>query len=311
MQYYDAAAVHARLPWRGLVAALRQAHATQDMPFSEARHFDAPDGSGDQFVNLTAWAGGQAVAVKLVGVFPGNPERCPPEPSVQGLVVLFDGQTGRPILSCDGAALTYRKTAADSALGVDLLARPEAEVLAIAGAGGLAPHVVAAICAVRPIRRVLIWNRTRDRAEAMAATLARPDLTVEVVEDFAQALPQADIVSTVTMATRPVIDGRLLKPGAHVDLVGAYRPDMREADAETLRRAGRIFADNRPVFSLSGDGIDPVAEGLVPGVEADFFDLCAGRHPGRRDAGEITVCKNAGGAHLDLFTAQYLARAEG
>ncbi|MBY5972699.1 ornithine cyclodeaminase family protein [Ferrimonas balearica] len=311
MQYFDAEAVHAALRWRGLVEALREAHATQEMPFADARHFDAPDGGGDQFVNLTAWSAGRAVAVKLVGVFPGNPDRQPPEPSVQGLLVLFDGQTGRPILSCDGAALTYRKTAADSALGVDLLARPEAEVLAIAGAGGLAPHVVEAICAVRPIRRLLIWNRTRGRAEAMAEAMARPGLTVEVVDAFTQALPQADIVSTVTMATQPLIDGRCLKPGAHVDLVGAYRPDMREADAETLRRAGRIYADNRPVFALSGDGIDPVAEGLVPGVEADFFDLCAGRHPGRRSDAEITVCKNAGGAHLDLFTAQYLARAIG
>ena len=94
-------------------------------------------------------------------------------------------------------------------------------------------------------------------------------------------------------------------------LVGLSRPDMREADAEALRSAGRIFADNRPLFALSGEGIDPVPEGLVPGGEADPFDQCWGRHPGRSSAAEVQVCKNAGGAHLDPFTAQYLARAAG
>lgn len=309
MKYYDEDAVHSLLSWKETVDALRQSHATQELPFFNAEHFNAPDDSGDQFVNLTAWAGGSAIAVKLVGVFPGNPNLTPPEPSVQGLVVLFDGKTGRPLMTCDGASLTYRKTAADSALGADLLARPDAEVLAIAGAGGLAPHVVEAHCAVRPIKRVLIWNRTRARAEAMAEKLARPGLELVVVDDFAAALPEADIVSTVTMSKTPLVVGAALKPGAHVDLIGAYMPDMREADAETVRRAGRMFADNRPIFSYSGDGIDPVAEGLIAAPEADYFELCSGKHPGRRSEDEITVCKNAGGPHLDLFTAEHLYRA--
>lgn len=312
MFHLDAAAVHAALPWAGVVGALRAAHATQGRPFDNVAVFDAPDGpgagAGDQFVNLTAWSPSRMIAVKMVGVFPRNPLLPEPEPSVQGLVALFDGATGRALMTCDGAALTYRKTAGDSALGTDLLARPDAKVMAVAGAGGLAPHVVRATCAVRPIEKLFIWNRNRARAEAMAAELAGDVAVIEVVDELTPVLPEADIVSTVTMARSPVIRGAALKPGAHVDLVGAYLPDMREADAEAVRRAGRIFTDNPASFPHSGDGADPVAEGLVPGPEADFFDLCTGRHPGRRSPDEITICKNAGGGHLDLFVAEHLWR---
>lgn len=306
--HLDAEAVHAGLPWKETVEALRAAHATRVRPTSTTAIFDAPEGGGDQFVNLTAWSQGRSIAVKMVGVFPANPQRATPEPSVQGLVVLFDGQTGRPLMTCDGAALTYRKTAADSALGADLLARPGAEVLAIAGAGGLAPHVVAAMRSVRPIRKVWIWNRTRDRAEAMAATLRRPGCEVLVTDDLDAVLPEADIVSAVTMATSPVIHGKFLKPGAHVDLVGAYLPGMREADTETIRRAGRMFADTAAGIEGSGDGAGPIREGLIAGPEADFFDLCSAAHAGRAAADEITVFKNCGGGHLDLFAAEYLYR---
>lgn len=166
MLHLDADAVHAGLPWSDLVEALRLAHATRSKPDATTAIFDAPDGSGDQFVNLTAWSGGRSIAVKLVGVFPNNPSRELPEPSIQGLVALFDGATGRPLMTCDGAALTYRKTAAIRPWAPPF-SRPDAEVLAIAGAGGLAPFVAEAIAAVRPIRRILIWNRTRPRAEAM------------------------------------------------------------------------------------------------------------------------------------------------
>ncbi len=308
MFHLDEAAVHRHLPWRGLIEALRTAHATQPRPFDQGTTFDAPDGTGDQFVNLTAWSPSRLIAVKMVGVFPRNPDLAAPQPSVQGLVVLFDGQTGKALMTCDGAALTYRKTAADSALGTDLLARPDAATMAIAGAGGLAPHVVRATCAVRPIRRLFIWNRSRARAEAMAADLSGEIPAVEVVDNLSAVLPEADVVSAVTMARDPVIAGARLKAGAHVDLIGAWRPDMREADSDTLRRAGRMFTDNAGTYAHSGDVLGPVAEGLIPGTEADFFDLCTGRHPGRRSAEEITVCKNAGGGYLDLFVAGHLWR---
>lgn len=309
MFHADAATVHAALDWRGTVAALRAAHAEDAMPLSDTRITDEPGGGPNQFVNLAAWAPARAIAVKLVGVFPGNPGLATPEPSVQGLVALFDGATGRALMTCDGAALTYRKTAADSALGCDLLARQDAEVLVLAGAGGLAPYVAEAHCAVRPsIRRIAIWNRRRARAEALAETLRRLGRSVDVVDDLETALPAADIVSSVTMAAEPIITGRALKPGAHVDLVGAYLPAMREADDEVMHRAGKLFVDTRRGCEGSGDVAGPLASGAIArkDIVADYFDLCTGRHPGRRSRDEITVCKNVGGGHLDLYVALHL-----
>lgn len=307
MIHIDEAALYAALPWRAAVETLRRAHATREAPLKDTNVIDDPGGGPDRFVNLTAWSAGRTIAVKLVGVFPGNPALPAPEPSVQGLVALFDGRTGRALMTCDGAALTYRKTAADSALGADLLARKDARTLAVLGAGGLAPHVIAAHRAVRPgIDRLLLWNRSRARAEALAASLAAEGLAVTVVDAPDAALPEADIVSAVTMATAPVIAGARLKPGAHVDLVGAYLPDMREADDEVIRRAGRLFVDTRIGCEGSGDVADPLASGLLrrEDIVADYFDLCAGRHPGRESDEEITVLKNVGGAHLDLFIAE-------
>jgi ornithine cyclodeaminase/alanine dehydrogenase-like protein (mu-crystallin family) len=309
MLHVDARTLEAALPWRDAIEALREAHATREMPMKRSSLFDDPGGGEDRFVNLTAWSSGRSIAVKMVGVFPKNPARPVPEPSVQGLVALFDGTTGRALMTCDGASLTYRKTAADSALGVDLLARRDARTLVLAGAGGLAPHVVAAHREARPgLDRVILWNRTEARARALAEALREPGLTVEVATSIEDALPEGDIVSAVTMARRPVIAGALLRPGAHVDLIGAYRPDMREADDEVLRRAGRLFVDTRAGCEGSGDVAEPLAAGVIgpQDIVADYFDLCTGRHPGRAHENEITVCKNVGGGHLDLFVMERL-----
>ncbi len=309
MRHFDAEQVNRILDYPRLVEALRVAHRDDDMPqlhvnmLSDAGHDD------NKFISLVSWASGDVIAVKLVGVFPGNTGLTPPQPSVQGLVALFDGRTGGPLATCDGAALTFRKTAADSALGVDLLARRDAEVLLVVGAGGLAPHVIEAHTAVRPsIRRVLVWNRNTARAEALVARLGHPSAGIAVAADLDQALREADIVSCVTMATEPLVRGALLKPGAHVDLIGAYMPDMREADDDVVRRAGRIFVDTRFNCESSGEIAAPLAAGLISrdGIVADLFDLCCGRHPGRAGADEITMYKNVGGGHLDLFVARHL-----
>jgi ornithine cyclodeaminase/alanine dehydrogenase-like protein (mu-crystallin family) len=309
MQVFDADAVHRLLDYPGLVEALRVAHRTRPMPQTRV---DVMSDSGDEankFLSLLAWASGEAVAVKLVGVFPQNLSLPVPQPSVQGLVALFSGKTGAPLMACDGAALTFRKTAADSALGADFLAPKNVKVLLVVGAGGLAPHVIEAHSAMRPsIKRVMIWNRNGDKARAVADRMKHLPLDVAAVDSLDKALPQADIISCVTMATQPLVRGALLKPGAHVDLIGAYLPQMREADDDVTKRAGRIFVDTRKGCEGSGDVAEPLARGIISreNIEADLFDLCTGRHPGRRSNGEITVYKNVGGGHLDLFSAQHL-----
>jgi ornithine cyclodeaminase len=309
MRHFDAEQVHRLLDYPRLVEALRAAHRDGDMPQLHVNVLSDTAKEENKFISLLSWAAGNVIAVKMVGVFPGNADLAPPQPSVQGLVALFDGRTGAPLATCDGAALTFRKTAADSALGVDILARRDAEVLLVVGAGGLAPHVVEAHTSVRPsIRKVMIWNRNFAKAEMLAGRLAGNAVPVTAVVDLDAAVAEADIISCVTMATEPLVRGRLLKPGAHVDLIGAYLPDMREADDDVARRARRIFVDTHNNAEGSGDIAGPLASGAVrrEDVAVDLFDLCKGRHPGREGVDQITVYKNVGGGHLDMFAIRHL-----
>lgn len=304
MKLYSAQEVHTLLDYPFLIDALRRAHEGAH-PYGAHLLADDPAGSSNQFVSLLGWQGHSAIAAKLVGVFPGNRDLDPPQASVQGLVAGFDATTGAPRFVADGEAMTFRKTAAVSGLGAALLARPDSEVLLVVGAGGLAPHVLAAHCAARPsIQRVLVWNRTAERAHRLAETTTRDGLRVTATEDLDAAVRAADVISCVTMSTLPLVQGDLLKPGCHLDLVGAYRTDMREADDRAMVR-GTLFVDTRNGMEGAGDLAQPVEAALVDwsDIRADFYDLVQGRHRGRKDGDEITVCKNVGGSHLDLFTA--------
>lgn len=308
MHVYDAAAVHAALPWPFLIEALRKAHEGP-LPVSDVIVQSDPAGGEGQFVTLPGWARGGPIVVKMVGVFPNNATLVVPQPAVQGLVALFDGSTGQPRIVADGAAMTARKTAGDSALGVSLLARNDAEDLLIVGAGALAPHFATALCTARPsLKRVTVWNRTPARAQAVAAQLKSEGMPVEVSSDLDASVAAADIISCVTMSDRALVKGALLQPGAHLDLVGAYLPTLREADDEALSR-GTIFVDSRNNMESGGDLSQAVASGAIgwDAVRADLFDLVQGRNPGRTSEDEITIFKNNGGAHLDLFTAAALA----
>jgi ornithine cyclodeaminase/alanine dehydrogenase-like protein (mu-crystallin family) len=290
------------LPYLELVDALEAGHRRS--PAVVRRTVLRPDGTDQSFLGLPAWSPGGQLGVKLVTVFPGNTGLPEPVPSVQAVYVLFDGSNGSPLALIDGTELTYRKTAADSALGSRLLSRPDAHTLLMVGAGGLAPHLIAAHRAVRPsIERVLLWNRTRARADAVAG-----DLGAEVVEDLASAVPEADIVCTATMTTEPLVEGRWLRPGAHLDLVGAFLPDRREVDDEAVVRA-ELYVDTREVTTVEdGDLAIPLAAGTitVDDIRADLYQLCRGEVVVDRRPGTITLFENGGGGHLDLMTAELL-----
>jgi ornithine cyclodeaminase len=268
---------------------------------SELHH--ASNNIRDTYFNLPTWQPGVAMGTKIVTVFSSHPDRGP-LPAVQAVYALFDGKDGRPLLMIDGTALTYRKTAADSALGSKLLSCPDAQVLLIVGAGALAPFLIAAHRAVRPvIREVLVWNRRREKAEALAR-----DVGGTVVADLEIAVRQADIISTATASTEPLVEGAWLKPGAHLDLVGGFTPEMRECDDEAVTRS-KIFVDSR-WFAVDqpGDLGDPIRRGVITreAVRADLFQLCKGAMTGRDTTQEITLFKNGGGSHLDLFTALHI-----
>lgn len=307
MRVVGAEETHRLLDYPGLVEALRDlfrrgVDKVERMLLSE----DLPQGGRNDWLLLPAWQHGRHQGVKLVSVYPGNEARG--IASIQGLYVLFDGTNGLPLLAVDGAALTLRKTAANSALAATYLARREAATLLMLGAGAMAPHLIEAHAAVRPIRRVLLWNRTAARAEAMAKSLGhRPKLAVAVATDLAAAVAEADVISAATMAKEPLIRGSWLRPGQHLDLVGGYTEHMREADDEAIRRA-RIFVDARfTAAAHAGDICQPLAAGLIADADiTDTFQLARGERPGRQSEDEITLFKSGGGGHEDLGTAQYL-----
>lgn len=262
-------------------------------------------GAENSLLTWTAWQPGAALGAKLAAVFPGNEARGA-GPTVRSVVVLFDGQDGRPLAVITGDSFTRAKTAADSALGADLLARPDAATLAVLGAGAQAETQIRFLLAVRPsIRRVAIWNRTPEKARALATALPIPGVTIEAATDAEAAVRDADIVSCVTASRTPVLRGAWLQQGAHVDLVGSFTPEMREADDEAMRRA-RLFVDTRR-FAIGhcGEFTQAIAAGAIASqdVIAELAELCTGT-PGRRSAEEITLFKNAGGGHLDLMMAR-------
>lgn len=309
MDFVDGSRVHRLLPFPELVEALAEAHRGPQ-PAVDRSLLESRDGPpGEAFVNWPAWHRGEAFGVKMVTVLPDNSRRG--APSVHALYQLFDGATGAPSLTIEGESLTLRKTAADSALGARFLAREDAATMLMIGAGALAPYLVRAHLSVRPsLSRVLVWNRSDGRAKDLAGAFAREGVDARATTDLEAGLGAADVISCATMATEPLVRGKRLKPGAHVDLVGGFTPDMREADDDTMRR-GSVFVDSRRfTIGCVGDITAPMVSGAIAekDILADLFDLCRGEHPGRRSADEVTVFKNAGGAHLDLFTAAFLRR---
>jgi ornithine cyclodeaminase len=299
--------VHELCAWEDLIEALAEGHRGPKPQVGRAS-LESGDGAKRQsYIDMPAWQPGVAMGSKLVTVMPDNPDGAG-LPAVQALYCLFDGRTGSPLAVIDGTALTYRKTAADSALGSRLLSRNNSRVLLMVGAGGLAPYLVAAHLAARPsLDRVLVWNRRMDKAEALARELARTGVAASASE-LEPAVRLADIVSCATASTAPLVAGGWLRPGTHLDLVGGFTPDMRECDDDCVRRA-RLFVDSRWfAIDQAGDLGDPIRRGIVARdkVEADLFELCASASQFERRPGDITLFKNAGGAHLDLFTALHI-----
>lgn len=261
-----------------------------------------------RYLVRSAHDGLELLGSKLITIVPANRE-VRAIPSVQAVIILFDATDGRPRAAMDATDLTYWKTAADSALGARYLARGDARRLLLVGAGGLAPWLLRGHLCVRPeIDKVDIWNRAPARAEDLAARLQGEGIAAQAVADLEGAVTAADIVTTATMAREPLVRGEWLKPGAHVDLVGGFAPDMREADDETLKRA-RLFVDCRESASEGvGDIAIPLASAVISDADilGDLYDLAGGGIEARRDDKEITVFKNAGGAHLDLMVAAAL-----
>ena len=223
-----------------------------------------------------------------------------------GAYLLLDGKTGAPQALIDGPMLTLKRTAAASALASSYLSRPDCERLLMVGTGALAPHLIMAHASVRPICNVLIWGRSPDKAARLAKRLDRSAFRVDHTEDLEGAARGAEVISCATLSTEPLVRGDWLQPGQHLDLVGAFKPDMRETDDAAIRRA-RVFVDTREgALKEAGDIVQPIASGALDpaDIAGDLFELTRGERAGRRFYDQITLFKSVGTALEDLAAAQ-------
>ena len=280
------------LTWQGLLSAFETGHR---LPRAEIKDMFLYRGQ-DTILDRAAWINGLGALVKVATIFPGNATLG--KPTIHGVVSLFDDATGDLSALVDFHLVTKWKTAGDSLLSASRLARKDATEFLLVGAGAVARSMVQAYSSVFPNARFTVWSRTRDSANAMG---------LPVASDLEAAVRKADVICSATMATSPLIKGDWLQPGQHLDLIGAYKPSMREVDDRAMQRA-RIFVDSRATtIHHIGELIDPIASGAIAesDIVADFDDDPALYT--RQSEDEITIAKNGGGAHLDLMTASYIA----
>lgn len=299
MKMFSAEDVARLGPYRDIVEALREGFRAE-IETPVRHHHDISDVSTLLLMPAWSkdWAGLKTVVFKTDNAAKGLP-------TIQASYLLIEQKTGTTVAMMDGGEITRRRTAAASALAADYLAREDATTLTIVGAGALAPHFVRAHAAVRPVKRVFIHSRTLAKAEELAAELAHDGFETHSVTDLEHAVRQSDIVSCVTTATAPVVMGRWLKPGAHVDLAGAFKPTMRETDAEVVARSS-VYVDTRDgALAEAGDLLQARDEGKFDfaNIRGDLFELCRGTAKGRTSPDEITLFKSAGTAIEDLATA--------
>ena len=309
MDTFDAAAIREATPWPPLMEAIAAALADPDAAAPErgVHPLKLPGGAEGSLLVMPAWRSGDVIGVKAVTYFPTNAGGA--NSTINAGYLLFDGRSGRLAAVLDGDELTVRRTAATSALAARYLARPDASRLLVVGTGRLAPAVALAHAQSRDLAAVEVWGRNADRARLTVDSLAAAGIPATVAGDLAAAAERADLISCATGATEPLIQGRRLRPGTHLDLVGGFRPDMREADDDAVRRAA-VFVDTRAGALRAGDLARPLAAGVIDEshIRADLADLAAGRHPGRTAPEQITLFKSAGFALADLAAAR-LVRA--
>ncbi len=307
MKFISAKDIEAVFDYTEFIPLLREAFLG-DFTVPQRHHYEYENGVGDNTSTLLlmpAWSSGQYVGIKTVTVSPynGNFDL----PSIQGIYTLIDAKNGLVKTQMEAKMLTVKRTAATSALASLYLSREDASTLLMVGTGALAPELIKAHCSIRPIKRVLIWGRSMEKAMAVKALVADLKLEIEAVSSLEEAVPQADIISVATLSKEPLVFGKWLKPGQHLDLVGAYKPDMRETDDEALKRS-TLFIDHPGALKESGDLAIPLAEGVIEEkeIKGELKTLCKTNRLARGSDSEITLFKSVGHALEDLSAALYV-----
>lgn len=306
--FVDAASVARHLPWPELLQALHSAFAATDLSTPTRGHYHM-EGMGSAstpvLLSMPAWSPGLGVGVKLVTVYPDN--HTLNLPSIHGLYVLMEGASGRPQAVLDAGELTARRTAAASALASRFLSRPDSRTLLMVGTGRLSQYLPLAHAQVRPIERVLVWGRSPAKAQESAAALQAQGVNAKPVTVLEDACAQADIISCATLSKTSLLRGEWLRPGTHVDLVGAFTPQMREADDQVFLRAVSVWCDTTAGgLAEAGDLIQALASGALARnrIRGELADLCRAGAPAARADADITVFKSVGAALEDLAAAR-------
>lgn len=304
--YVSAQQVSAALPYPALITALRQAFCENIQAPTRHVHTVSQEDS-TVLLLMPTWHAESNMGVKLVTVSPANPAK--QLPTVHSIFILFDTRTGVPVAMIDGEELTLRRTAAASALASTYLSRADSKTLLMVGTGKLAPYMAAAHCAARPIQSIRVWGRTPEKAEHTAHEISLQDLPpgviVQPVTDLEATVRDADIISCATTSTTPIVLGRWVRAGTHVDLVGGFKPNMREVDDDMIK-AATVYVDTiAGTMAEAGDLLQAIASGAFSrdAVAGELADLSSGRHHGRGDAQQITLFKSVGTGIEDLCAA--------
>lgn len=303
MQILSPEETRAALPWGRLIEAIDDGFkASATCPLRHHHHMRTEGGPDDVILLMPAWRDEGWGGIKVVNVHPGNSEKG--LPAISSTYLLFDRETGQHKLILDGGELTSRRTAAASALAAKKLARPDSRRLLVVGAGRVGSNIPHAYLSVLPIEEIEVWDRYAANAERLVADLKAQGLAASQATDLQEAVGRADVISCATLAREPILMGDWLKPGQHVDLIGSFTPEMREADDTAIRRA-RVFIDTEHAKVESGDIRLPLEAGVIG--ESDILgtmtDLCRGACAGRGSDDEITLFKGVGIATEDLSAA--------
>jgi ornithine cyclodeaminase len=306
MRHITSDEIDSCLNFPNLIDSLKNAFQSNWTTPVRAHHTVSGIGEDKVLLLMPAWTDNQTepfMGVKIVSVVPENGTRN--LPSIYGVYYLMNGQTGEPLLTIDGARLTVWRTAAASALASSYLSRKDSKVLTMIGSGALSPFMIMAHMAVRPIEEVFLWNHNIRNAHALAEKLRAEGIPVTSHPDLVTAVGKSNIVSAATLTKTPLIHGNWVKPGTHIDTVGAFTPEMRETDDVLVTKA-TIFCDTfAGALKEAGDLVIPINSGVInkEHVVGDLFSLTRGEHPGRKSADEITYFKSVGTALEDLAGA--------
>lgn len=276
------------------------------VPMRHHHDFPNPEVNTDSTLLLMpAWNPSKDAGVKIVTVSPKNGQFN--LPSIQGTYIYFDAIKGTIKAILEAKSLTVKRTAAASALASSYLSRKDSNSLLMIGTGALSINLIKAHASIRPIKKVFVWGRNFDKAQAIVSALKNESFSIHPIKTIEEKISEVDIISCATLSKTPLVLGQYLKAGQHIDLVGAYKKDMREADDDTITQAS-VFVDTfQGGLKESGDIVIPLESGILKEetIKADLFQLCSNKHNGRTSKKELTVFKSVGHALEDLVAAGY------